>query len=277
MLYCLQNKIRFILYSKNANFSPINGWKEFFLPFTDEGRYQWWNKLNTRQVTDSVRDRVLNSIKVGIKQIYGIDYTTSDVFLAARSFFFRDSNIYIPELSLLSAPEQGILTPMRELVSMIWRYNEETEVKVNELISLMGMKNGSYVGMHIRGGDKLVEAKLEDPLDYVKRSEQLSDIRNAFILTDDYDILLKLKETFPGWNFFSLCQSSENGYYHKDFIALPWAVKKIAFLRLFASVDMLGRADYCIGTVSSNVGQFLGMRMPQERFIDLEDNAWRIR
>ena len=48
MHYCLVNRIRFILNSKDANFSIHKGWEDFFKPFCKEYNYSLFQIYNLR-------------------------------------------------------------------------------------------------------------------------------------------------------------------------------------------------------------------------------------
>ena len=65
-------------------------------------------------------------------------------------------------------------------------------------------------------------------------------------------------------------------YYLKEFRKLDNKTKKSQHLRLFASMQILEHARYFIGTLSSNPGMFLGMRMEPERCKLLDCNEWEI-
>jgi hypothetical protein len=48
ILYCLKNKIRFVLYSKDANFGYKDGWNDFFKPFCKQTTCFIHKHLNVR-------------------------------------------------------------------------------------------------------------------------------------------------------------------------------------------------------------------------------------
>jgi hypothetical protein len=51
MLYCLKNKIRFVLYSKDANFGHKDGWNDFFEPFCEQTTCFIHHRFNVRLFT----------------------------------------------------------------------------------------------------------------------------------------------------------------------------------------------------------------------------------
>jgi hypothetical protein len=48
MAYCLDNRISFSLYSKDANFKIENGWTDYFLPFCEEHNNKNHSRFNYR-------------------------------------------------------------------------------------------------------------------------------------------------------------------------------------------------------------------------------------
>lgn len=48
MLYCLQHKIQFKLYSRDANFGYEKGWTDFFESFCKEEDSRWHHWINMR-------------------------------------------------------------------------------------------------------------------------------------------------------------------------------------------------------------------------------------
>lgn len=48
MLYCLEHKIKFTLYSKDANFGYNEGWNDYFLPFCEDVYHPVLKKYNHR-------------------------------------------------------------------------------------------------------------------------------------------------------------------------------------------------------------------------------------
>ena len=45
---------------------------------------------------------------------------------------------------------------------------------------------------------------------------------------------------------------------------------------MFASIDILSRAEYTVGTFSTNPGMFLGMRMAKGKMIGVDYDSWMI-
>ena len=56
MLYCLEHRIRFKLYSADANFSYSKGWTDYFKPFCEEVHEHFHHKYNRHPLTTSWKE-----------------------------------------------------------------------------------------------------------------------------------------------------------------------------------------------------------------------------
>ena len=131
------------------------------------------------------------------------------------------------------------------------------------------------MGFHIRGGDKYLEHNLLSVNEYIDKAESVTDIRQAYVFTDDYSIYELLCAEYPYWEFYTLAQKEDEGYFHKQFIKLPVDVRKAKMVYMFASIEMLSNARHSFCTYSSNVGMFLGMRN-RTNVCGIDFDDWRI-
>jgi hypothetical protein len=270
MLYCLDNGIQFILYSADANFRINRGWSDFFEPFCSEtedefhheNNYRWFNATRSLQ-----RPRLYFE-----KRRRGIDFLTHDLWRRYKSDFFARKRFFFPELGI----EGGVLDATRVLHSIVWRYNDETRRKVESLKAAISLPE-SYLGIHIRSGDKVIEHQVFDAEPYVRKAASLSPLRSAFVLTDEYSVFARLCADFPDWSFRTNCLPEERGYFHEEYQKLSPEAKAELLVKLFAAMDILAGAEHFIGTFSSNPGMNLGMRMPEGRAHGIDYDAWKIR
>jgi hypothetical protein len=176
-------------------------------------------------------------------------------------------------------PELGINGDLqdacRALVKLTWNYNHHTQIAVNTLITSIQLPE-KYIGLHIRRGDKSIETNLLNTQEYMDKAKSLSELHCLFISTDDYQIIEDLKTTNPDFILYTLCDKNERGYFHEKFRKQQKAIIKSSYEKLFASVDLLNSAKLFIGTFSSNVGMFLGMRMPKNLTIGIDPDKWVI-
>jgi hypothetical protein len=286
MLYCLDHRYQFVLSSKNANFSFDIGWNDYFEPFANECNAKWIMPYNHRPYSIiNIRLpfllRVLRRLKIYtphtdrsfflslLKRTNKI-LLTQDIFVQARTLNTNENF----EFSTLGI-QGSIRSACRKLVELTWRFNPNTQSNINDKIQSLQLPE-RYLGFHIRSGDKNAEYPLISPFVYVENAKRFSNLTKAFVLTDDYKVILELQNEFPTWTFYTLCEKNEHGYYHSEFTQQPKNDIKEAHIKLFASIEILAKADHFIGTYSSNPGMYLGMRMDPEKCHGVDFDKWRI-
>lgn len=253
MLYCLKNEIKFSISSKYANFSVQNGITDYFLPFCSQDD-QWFNKnYNTRPyLTGRIKYPFLYK---PIKRIYGVDFFTQDLWDKFHNKKFEKENFRIDKLGI----NGSILEAARVLIENIWRLNPSVRSQVQTNISSVGLPK-DYIGFHIRRGDKFLETKGVELHQYFSRASKVTDIRNAFIATDDYRVIEQLTLSFPEWKIFTLCKNSSTGYDYQTFHQQGKAKVFEELVDLLTDIEVLSAAASIFVTYSSNIGMFLGMR-----------------
>jgi len=271
MLYCLENKIRFVLYSKQANFGYEKGWDDYFMPFCEENSNNFHFKHNHRDPLSTTFPERNHPF------IYLFKMTHPNHFLTFQLWDkFRDKKF---ESKIYSIPELGITGDLQKacsvLIKLTWHYNLHTQNTINTLISSVELPK-NYIGLHIRGGDKSIETDLLDADKYVSKSKSLSDLHNLFVLTDDYRIIENMQSEYKDFVIYTLCDKSEQGYFHEKFQKKEKTIIKKSHEKLFASIDILNKAQLFIGTFSSNPGVFLGMRMPKDKAVSVDLDKWQI-
>ena len=278
MIYCLKHGIRFELYSDFAPFGLRDGWNDFFVPFGNVNRHRINKDYNTRPYvldhSNETRIRKLvkyRYIRAAYKFLFNIDYMTQDLWDYHRDRTFKEERFNFPMLNLHDAP---LLEVTQKFIKAFWRYNDQSGPVVTSHIQSVGLPSDGFISLHVRAGDKFVEAKLFDFSEYMKSAMKLSHNRKAFILTDDYTVVEQLKAKYPDWKFYTLCAPTERGYFHHDFIKQDKEFKHQQHLKLFANMDICANSTTFIGTYSSNPGMFMGMRIGEERCHCLDFDRW---
>jgi hypothetical protein len=268
ILFCLNNNLRFVLHSGTANFKIRNGWSDYFEPFCDEMNNWYTNRFDHRFPSDiTFHKRIVLKL---IKSLYKIDYLTYELFDKVHSRENESLLYVIPELEI----NGKIQSACQRIISLVYRFNEETQSDINKKQQDVSLKD-KYIGFHIRGGDKVIEHELISIDKYIKKAESLSCIRKGFIYTDDYNIVELVCNKYPDWDFQTLTEQNENGYFHSDFQKLSSEKKKCQLIKMFASMEILCKAELTICTYSSNIGMFLGMMMG-EKAVGVDFDTWRI-
>lgn len=286
IIYCLENKYRFVLSSKNSNFSIQDGWNDFFLPFCDEKNTSFHLKYNHRpdnQQYFPIWKKVLHKIKltksasisfpfyIRLLRIMKLtDILTQDIFDKARSLKMSKNYVY-PSLQI----NGDLLHACSKIAELTWRFNQETKENVERLISSIELPE-NYIGIHIRAGDKYKEYPLIKSEIYLKKIENITSLRKIFISTDDYSIIENFKNNFTEWELFTSCKPEDKGYFHEEFMKNNKVIIKEEYLKLFYSIELLLKSQVFVGTYSSNIGMFLGMKLPPSRVIGIDFDDWRI-
>jgi hypothetical protein len=269
MLYCLCNKIRFTLFSKDANFGYDKGWTDYFCPFTEEEEDIFHSRYNFRYpgITKTLRPQVLF-----YHLFHPNTFLTFEILNRARDRKWENEHYDIPELGIYGDLQDAC----RALVDMTWRFNNRTKARVEDLISSLHLPE-SYIGFHVRAGDKSIETGLLDVSKYISNIPVDYPSKNVFVLTDDYLIVEKFRKLLNDWNIYTLCGEEERGYFHEEFQKRrdPESIRK-SHETLFASMDILRNSDLFIGTFSSNPGMFLGMVMDKHRVCGVDVHLWEI-
>lgn len=260
ILYCHKHNIDFKLYSADANFRVKNGWQDYFLPFCNESHNPVHHYINHRfEAPKGGKRKLICSL---YRFIFPNTLLTSDLWNSFR---------HIDHEELTTSEVQQYSS---DIINKIYRFNPSTQQKVDNLITSLGI-NTPYVGFHIRGGDKNTEHDLLSIDRYISRAEASTSIRQGFVFTDDYHFIESLRKNYPEWRFLTLTPPDDHGYFFSDFLKLSTQERDQRQINMFASIELLTRADLTFCTYSSNVGMFLGMRMGS-RAIGIDMDNWMI-
>jgi hypothetical protein len=273
ILYCLQNGIKFVLYSRDANFSYNSGWEDYFLTFSAVSNHHFNTRFNFRSQDEYLyyKTKKLDRNTRIYKWLTGTDYLTYDLFEIVRKDAMKFNTSEVPG----HIETDHIINVLHELDREVFRYNEETRLSINELIGKLNIKGG-YVGFHIRSGDKIKESQAHPIREYILKASEHTSLRTAFISTDDFQIIVKLKDEFKDWIFYYLCPENRKGYFQKEFEATLKKNKKDAMIELFASIELLSSSSLFVGTFSSNIGMYVGIRKKNLNCYGVDFDTWRI-
>ena len=256
LLFCLRKGISVELNSHHNNMAE-KGWSEFFKPVLPENDQKWHIKYNHPWV--SPRPKTFKAYLFNCYYLFlccrnKIDFITSDIFHQAR-LQKTSEMVNVPGISL----HCDFVTYCHYLIQMIYRFNDQTQHEINNIISKISL-NKPYAGLHIRRGDKDTETKFIDFFRYMSMVESTTDIRTIFVATDDFNIVNALEKEYSNWDILTLEDDTKKGYSQKAYDEMSFENKNKHLLRFLASVELLYMADIFVGTFSSNVGLFLKMR-----------------
>lgn len=280
MLYCLTHKIQFRLYSADANFRSHKGWTDFFQPFCPEETNPLHHQYNKHPVPSlwEITYRALREddhFKVGkymgmvawnlkqcVRNVIGSRKISAAYGHKVLLNFDAD---YAEEHSHYSIPQLGIdgdyLQAFNRMVDITWHFNEETQNAIDRLANKMQLPQ-QYIGTQVRGGDKITEVDLITTDNYVELFRKACpDIRDVFMLTDDYRLFEELQHNHPDYRFATLCTPAEHGYVNSQFSEISGEEKKIRMQRLLASMEMMMRSTYFVGSITTGPSFFVLKRL----------------
>jgi hypothetical protein len=269
ILYCLQHKIRFVLYSKDANFAYKNGWDDYFEPFCTSTTgiiHKYLNvrsfpKVNLKKISTIKWNIKIILLKIGVfvfKLMRTNIYLTQDIWPHLFCQKMKDEEFIIPELGI----HGDFVHACNKLVELTWNYNSHTKKEIYDLISTINIPS-NYISCQIRGGDKNLEYDLLPIENYTKEIINYSEVKTVFVLTDDYRIIEILKSHYDTWNWYTLCAPSEKGYYHLAFKKNNSINKRKLLIRLFSSIEIINKSALFIGTKTSNPSMFISIYNPK--------------
>ena len=220
MLYCLQHKIQFKLYSDDANFGWEKGWTDCFVPFCEEVHEAFHHTYNTHRLPSwkaLMKDKKLPKtilmiwkLKATCKNITGetLAFLTykKPVLLNCHLKFDPNQHFHIPELGI----DGDYLHAFRKMTEITWKLNEVTGRECQHLADNLQLPQ-EYIGCQIRGGDKITETNLLPAEYYIRLIKQKTDLRDVFVLTDDYRIFRQVQSLAPDIRWYTLCDSGEKG------------------------------------------------------------------
>lgn len=265
-LFCLQNKLRLELYSKDATFTFGNGWKEYFEPFCPEFKNDYIGKRISRDYINNHRDKHI----CYLYKIFTKNDILNDIYWYCRSGWFEHSHFCIPELGI----DGDIRQAMKVIIPIVYRFNDKYTALIDKFIGDLNLPD-EYISLHVRAGDKVTERKLITPQDYLEKAKSHSDCHNIFVATDDYRIFEQLRENNPEYIFYTSTSPEEKGYDQDKFVQSSKEYIQHNLIEMFASIRVFLQSGLFVGTFSSNPGMFVGMQL-DERMIGMDFDGWLI-
>lgn len=265
-LFCLQNKLRLELYSKDAPFTFGNGWNEFFESFCPDFKNDFIGKRISR---DYINNHKNNHICYLYKILTKNDIL-NDIYWYCRTGWFEHAHFEIPELGINGDIRQA----MKVLIPIVYRFNEKYTHIINTFINDLDLPQ-RYISMHVRAGDKITERTLITPQKYLEKAKTFSNCHNIFVATDDYRIFERLRDDNPDYTFYTSTSPEERGNDTEKLFASSMNVIRQNLIEMFASVEVFLHSELFVGTYSSNPGLFVGMLI-DERMVGMDYDKWLI-
>lgn len=285
ILYCLENKIKLKLYSKDANFGYRNGWTDYFLPFVEEVDESYHSLFNRHPTGLSFREAIFSNniglLKWKLKNeglILGSEI--AKYFIRKNRFDYYTHNVLSNrgvinrEYDIENFVKGDYIEAYNQVFNLLWRFNDSVSATMDELIRNLNLPD-NYIACQIRGGDKFIEYDLLSVDIYLSKMKEITSLKDVFVLTDDYRIIEQLCLKAPDYNWFTLCSESERGYFNSAFSKSDLELKKKQMINLFTSVEVLFRSSVFIGTITATPCHIVGIRrFPYAHWVDFEQNKF---
>ena len=266
MLYCLQHKIQFKLYSDDANFGWEKGWEDCFAPFCEQVHEPFHHTYNTHRLPSwqaLMKDKKLSKtkllkwkLKVTCKNIIGkaLAFFTygKPVRLNFQVTFNPNQHFHIPELGI----DGDYLHTFQKLTEITWKLNDTTAQECRQCAADLQLPP-QYAGCQICGGDKITETNLLPPEHYIRLIKEKTAIHDVFVLTDDYRLFEQLQTLAPDIHWYTLCSPDEKGYVNSAFTQTTKELKQRQMTRFLSSIQILMNASVFIGSITTGPSLFL--------------------
>lgn len=269
--YCLTNQLKLRLYSRGANYSYNRGWTDYFEPFCPEVYEAYHSRYNVhslpplRNLTSGSNCGTAAMARWKLKTFaynkicrilnlatYGppAQLSTSDIPPALSPH----ERVEIPTIGF----EGTYLEAFRMLAGMLWRFNAQTTQEIARLTASLDLPSGGgYAATQIRGGDKVTEVELYSPKLFAEAILRHTSLRHVLLLTDDYNILERVRHDYPQIHWHSLCTPAERGYFNNTFTHREANAKREQMLRFLAQINAMMQADFFAGSISVGPSLFL--------------------
>ncbi|WP_288880198.1 hypothetical protein [Pedobacter panaciterrae] len=271
MVFCLENKLQFRLYSANSNFGE-DIWKDYLIPFTKHSTSKSHALFNERPYIHK------RPYPLDVNELFSIKKRLSREFLTQDIWpYIRNKEFYNVDYMVDSPYIKGNLTlVISVLIKCVWNYNKFAKQQISQLIRELEAPE-KYAAIFVRRGDKYFEAPLQEIRKYINKVDALTNSKDfpLFISSDDYQIIEEAKVLFPERNIIHFNFEGDKGYFMEDFKSnYSKAQQKAKIVQLLAQVEILKNATYFVGTYSTNVGVFVGMARNCQHSYDINDEKW---
>ena len=255
MIYCLKNNLKFTLNSKNSAIFGDKGWEEYFEPFTEEAAKPIPQKINFR-ITTNYKFRLKDLLRINLYKIQNdVNYLTFDIW----DKFYDESWHH--------ACDKQLSKERIDIINHIWKYTPETKSIIDNKIKLLNLPD-KYDALHIRGGDKLLEApSLYRPEDLIETLFHFLELKDIFIFCDDYSAYEYFVKNYKNYKFYTLCTPDERGYDNEKFQNEKFSMRRNKIINLLTDIEICKNANFFVGSEQANTDYFLSWIMNPQDFI----------
>lgn len=256
LAYCYANGIRFYLDDSRWNHRVQQGWTDYFQTLDQESLY-------IRNAPARVRARW-----AGARLVYHL----SKFLPGPRSGDLPGLSIKSPRLTeeilrqRFSTIDRGgasvsFVELQREYADLIFNFSATVAGDVQRRMDELELRPGHYSSVHVRRGDKILEASRVETRNYLDCIEQYApETKQLFVGSDDFGVVEEIRSLRPQWDVRSLVGPAKSGHDQAAFNRQSRQVIYEETLVLLTEVQIHTSAKLFAGSISSNVSRFIGLR-----------------
>jgi len=143
--------------------------------------------------------------------------------------------------------------------NQLWIYKKEID------------NNNNYIGVHLRRGDKIIETEfitIEMYINEIKKQSAIYNIKKVLVFTDSIKVGKQIQQKLDDFDV-TILNLDENGYFHKEFLQLPYEVRLNKTFQLCNIVNKMVLATHYIGSNDGNLSAFISLLRNGKNITDL--------
>lgn len=257
-LYAIVNGYDFALASRSSNIARVNGWSDYFEPFCEDIVHPFASEDSVIDTLASWKRRCLRGSAaraLGLIRRRRILFS----FHVWRSIWTPS---FVERRFLLPGFEVPVdaYSALRTLLSDVWKPRAETVAAIRERLRPFDYLGERFVGIHIRRGDKRLEASPIPAEAYARAAEEADpNVQACFVASDSREAVDELAAARPKWTIAALATPQNIGHEQSVFNQGSAVMRHHLVLDLLAEIEILAKASFFVGTFSSNIGVLLAL------------------
>lgn len=215
------------------------------------------------------KENLLSFFFLKTKNLLGIKYDLMiETFHKIRKFNFDQRNL----------DREAFNLKINEILVDFWKLTPEISKEIEEKKRKLNLESiENYATFHIRRGDKVAQATMEDRVykveEYIEKLNYLnSSIKTIFLMTDDYKVFLELKDVAPNFNIYTLSNPISTGHDQRTFNKNTAEKKRQLGIDLLTELEIARKSEIFIGSRGSNIFRLIEYFKLKDCF-DLGDNT----
>ncbi len=243
----LRISLLLFFYQPFINYLTLSFRKNRFSELTKQGIEVFKGENKNKNI---FKENILSYSFTKLKKIFGIkSQLMFEVFHEIRHFNYNQRNIN----------REDFIFQMNGILLDFWKFTPEISAAIEEKKSEKNLGNlKKYAVFHIRRGDKVAQATMEDRSydvdEYILKLKILDpSISTIFLMTDDYQVFSEINEKFPNLIIYTLTDPISTGHDQDTFNKRSPDEKRKDGINLLTELEIARRGEFFIGSRGSNL------------------------